>query len=156
MRKYTKLSVQWFYNLLERGECDIMDFKEQLEDVEYKPAEDFDLSDDDTYNEIMSALDSAKNDYVEESVNIIQSIQPLNDVLEEKLTKVDNIAGALQMDSDELVQLNDNMAGDSELAEKIKSKQADNAARDEYDKEAQDVFGDNLNNFEEPYCIVYE
>lgn len=32
MKKYTKLSVQWFYNLLERGECDIMDFKEQLED----------------------------------------------------------------------------------------------------------------------------
>lgn len=24
--------MQWFYNLLERGECDIMDFKEQLED----------------------------------------------------------------------------------------------------------------------------
>lgn len=32
MRKYTKLSMQWFYDLLERGECDIMDFKEQLED----------------------------------------------------------------------------------------------------------------------------
>ena len=32
MKKQTKLSVQWFYNLLERGECDIMDFKEQLED----------------------------------------------------------------------------------------------------------------------------
>ena len=32
MRKYTKVSVQWFYDLLERGECDIMDFKEQLED----------------------------------------------------------------------------------------------------------------------------
>ena len=30
MRKYTKISVQWFYDLLERGECDIMDFKEQL------------------------------------------------------------------------------------------------------------------------------
>ena len=28
----TKLSVQWFYDLLERGECDILDFKEQLED----------------------------------------------------------------------------------------------------------------------------
>lgn len=35
MKKYTKLSVQWFYNLLERGECDIMDFKEQLEDKAY-------------------------------------------------------------------------------------------------------------------------
>lgn len=32
MKKYTKISVQWFYNLLERGECDIVDFKEQLED----------------------------------------------------------------------------------------------------------------------------
>ena len=31
MKKLTKLSVQWFYDLLERGECDIMDFKEQLE-----------------------------------------------------------------------------------------------------------------------------
>lgn len=32
MKKYTKLSIQWFYELLEKGECDIMDFKEQLED----------------------------------------------------------------------------------------------------------------------------
>lgn len=31
MHKLTKLSVQWFYELLERGECSIMDFKEQLE-----------------------------------------------------------------------------------------------------------------------------
>jgi predicted HTH transcriptional regulator len=32
MKKYTKISAQWFYSLLERGECDIVDFKEQLED----------------------------------------------------------------------------------------------------------------------------
>ena len=32
MKKYTKIRVQWFYSLLERGECDIVDFKEQLED----------------------------------------------------------------------------------------------------------------------------
>lgn len=32
MKKQTKLGVQWFYSLLEQGECDIMDFKEQLED----------------------------------------------------------------------------------------------------------------------------
>lgn len=32
MKKHTKISAQWFYSLLERGECDIMDFKEQLED----------------------------------------------------------------------------------------------------------------------------
>lgn len=32
MLKHTKHSVQWFYNLLEKGECDILDFKEYLED----------------------------------------------------------------------------------------------------------------------------
>lgn len=32
MKKYTKISAQWFYSLLERGECDIIDFKEQLTD----------------------------------------------------------------------------------------------------------------------------
>ena len=32
MIKNTKHSVQWFYNLLDKGECDILDFKEQLED----------------------------------------------------------------------------------------------------------------------------
>lgn len=60
------------------------------------------------------------------------------------------------MDSDELIQLNDNMAGDSELSEKIKSKQTDNAARDKYDEEAQSAYEDNLNNFEEPYCANYD
>lgn len=32
MQKYTKHSIQWFYNLLAQGECDILDFKEQLDD----------------------------------------------------------------------------------------------------------------------------
>ena len=32
MRKLTRLSEQWFYDLLDRGECDIVDFKERLED----------------------------------------------------------------------------------------------------------------------------
>lgn len=34
MKKYTKFSIPWFYELLERGECDIMDFKESLDDRE--------------------------------------------------------------------------------------------------------------------------
>lgn len=43
MKKLTKLSLQWFYEFLERGECDIMDFKEQLEDKEIfgKPNRNF-------------------------------------------------------------------------------------------------------------------
>lgn len=32
MKKQTKLSVQWFYDLLIKGECEFVDFKEQLTD----------------------------------------------------------------------------------------------------------------------------
>lgn len=32
MKKLTRLSIQWFYDLLDQGECDIMDLKEQFED----------------------------------------------------------------------------------------------------------------------------
>lgn len=32
MEKLTRHSIQWFYNLLSRGECEILDFKEQLDD----------------------------------------------------------------------------------------------------------------------------
>ena len=32
MEKLTRHSIQWFYNLLSKGECDILDFKENLED----------------------------------------------------------------------------------------------------------------------------
>jgi predicted HTH transcriptional regulator len=32
IEKLTKHSIQWFYNLLAKGECDILDFKEQLDD----------------------------------------------------------------------------------------------------------------------------
>lgn len=32
MEKLTRHSIQWFYNLLAKGECDMLDFKEQLED----------------------------------------------------------------------------------------------------------------------------
>ena len=32
MEKQTKHSIQWFYNLLEVGECELIDFKEQLTD----------------------------------------------------------------------------------------------------------------------------
>ena len=130
--------------------------KEQLSDIGYEPQEDFDLADDVTYNEIMNALDSTKNKYMEESVSQIDSIQPLNDVIEEKLTKINNIVGALQMDNEERVLLSDNMSGNSELSEKSKSKQVDAQVREKYEQEAQKAHEDNLANSEEPYCANYE
>ena len=79
-------------------------------------------------------------------------IKPLNDALEEKIKKVNNMLGALQMDNEELVDLDDNVVPNSELSEKIKTARTDAAAHDKYGKEAEKEFQNNLNNFEEPYC----
>ena len=121
-------------------------------DIGYVPPADFDLSDADTYNTIAKALVERKNALAADGARQIQKIKPLNDALEEKIKKVNNMLGALQMDNEELVDLDDNVVPNSELSEKIKTARTDAAAHDKYGKEAEKEFQNNLNNFEEPYC----
>jgi len=130
--------------------------QEEFAKIDYTPAEDFDLADDDTFAEISSVLDQRKNQKVQEAVTNAAQITAGNDVLKEKLTKLNNIIGALQLDNDELVVLSDNMAGDSELSEKIKRATTDKEVMNKYEQEAQQEFEKNLNSFEEPYCAVYD
>ena len=110
------------------------------------------MSDADTYNTIAKALVERKNALAADGARQIQKIKPLNDALEEKIKKVNNMLGALQMDNEELVDLDDNVVPNSELSEKIKTARTDAAAHDKYGKEAEKEFQNNLNNFEEPYC----
>ena len=128
---------------------------EALQEVGYTPASDFNLADEKTYNEISEALESRKNTLLSQAVSQTQKLQPLNDTLSEKIEQINKVLSALQMDKDEMVLLSDNMSGDSDLSEQIKSKQTDNQVRSEYNKEAEDEFERNLNSFEEPYCAIY-
>lgn len=128
---------------------------EQLAKADYTPEPGFDLADQNTYDEIVDVLDKAKNKFVQQAASKMKGLQPLNSTLEEKLTKNKNILEALQLDTDELVQLSDNMAGDSELSEKIKRQKVDTEARSKYEAEANDEFQNQLKNFETPYCAIY-
>lgn len=121
-------------------------------DIGYTPPADFDLSDEGTFNTISTALDSRKNTLTAEGAKQIAEVKPLNDALEEKIKKVKNIMGSLQMDNEELVDLDDNSEPNSELSEKIKTARVDEKARSKYEEEAEKEFQNNLNNFEEPYC----
>ena len=78
MRKYTKLSVQWFYNLLERGECDIMDFKEQLEDKTLfgKPMKNFAPKYDETARDVV-AFANNKGGFL--FIGIVDGTKEVND-----------------------------------------------------------------------------
>ena len=65
MRKHTKLSVQWFYDLLERGECDMLDFKASLEDRRAfgKPLRNFAPKYDETARDVV-AFSNAKGGFL--------------------------------------------------------------------------------------------
>lgn len=129
--------------------------KEQFAKFDYAAADDFDLADDKTYEEISQALDNGKNKIVNTAEAELQKVQPLNDLLEEKITKLNNVLSALKLDYDELILLSDRDAGDNVLSEKIKRKQTDNEVKARYDEEAQKEFEKHLSNFETPYCAVY-
>ncbi len=103
MRKYTKLSVQWFYNLLERGECDIMDFKEQLEDKTLfgKSMKNFAPKYDETARDVVAfankkggflfigIVDSTKeinNDFVYDDEKVYELIRQVQDRTEPTIT----------------------------------------------------------------------
>ncbi len=128
----------------------------EFDKIDYKPAEDFDLADDKTYDEISSVLDEAKNKKLQEAIATAAQIQPSNDVLKDKLTRINNVISALQLDNDEVVHLSDNMAGDSELSEKIKRAGTDREVMNKYEEEARQEFEKNMNSFDEPYCAVYD
>lgn len=123
---------------------------------DYIPEKDFDLADDATFEQLLKILDDAKNQKVASAVSQLKDISPENEVIEEKLAKINNMLSALQLDNEELVKLSDNMNDQADLAEKIKSMQADKNVMEKYDQQAQEEFEKNLNNFEQPYCAVYE
>lgn len=152
----TEMSYQDSVDMLKVKVDQVRDtLKQQLAVIDYVPADDFDLSDEQTYNEIITAIEEGKNKLVSSGNADISKLQPLNDTLSEKIEKLKDMVGSLQTDNEELVLLSDNTKNDSALSEKIKSKRVDAEARNKYDEEAEDAFNDNLNNFEEPYCAVY-
>ena len=77
MKKLTKLSVQWFYDLLERGECDIMDFKEQLEEKQLfgKSIKNFSASYDELARDVV-AFSNKKGGFL--FVGIVDATKEIN------------------------------------------------------------------------------
>ncbi len=95
MKKLTKLSVQWFYDLLERGECDIMDFKEQLEDKQLfgKSIKSFSSSYDDLARDVV-AFANYKGGFL--FVGIQDSTKSINQNFEYDNSKVFELVKQIQ------------------------------------------------------------
>lgn len=127
----------------------------ELKKVGHELEEGFDLADEKTYNDLMQKLDEHKNKVLAHAISQLSQINPKNDSMQERADKLQNLLKALQMDSDEMVSISDNVSADSTLSEKIKRAVTDRAVKDKYKEEADDAFEKQLNNFDEPYCAVY-
>lgn len=128
---------------------------EQLSKVGHQLKKGFDLADDETYDAIMKLLDQHKNKVMNAAINDVNQISAENDYLKERKDKLLNLIKAMQMDSDELLQISDNVTADEAFAEQIKQKQTDQKVMGKFKEEAQAEFEKQLESFEEPYCAVY-
>ncbi len=77
MEKLTRHSIQWFYNLLETGECETLDFKEQLEDkiIFGKPHRNFSSSYADLAKDIV-AFSNKKGGFI--FIGIVDETKEVN------------------------------------------------------------------------------
>ena len=77
MEKLTRHSIQWFYNLLETGECETLDFKEQLEDkiIFGKPHRNFSSSYADLAKDIV-AFSNKKGGFI--FIGIVDETKEIN------------------------------------------------------------------------------
>ena len=113
------------------------------------------IADDEVYESVEVCLDQGKNMYIEEALKMMETLPQLTDYLQDRKKKLDNMLKAMQMDSDELVQLSDNTEPNGDFEEKIKSQKTDDAVVNKYADEAEKEFENNLNNFEIPYQARY-
>ena len=130
--------------------------REQLTEAGFTPSDDFDISNEDDYELARNNLDMFKNELVEEGFEGIDGVNASdNEVVEERLNKIKRIFTALRKDKDELLSLNENSPSDSELDEQIKTEETNKSVVGEYDKEVEEEFQKQLNNFKRPFCAAY-
>ena len=130
--------------------------KEQLTSAGYAPSADFDISNSEDYELARDNLDRYKNELVESGFSGISGVDVTdNEVVEERLNKIKRIFTALRKDKDELLSLNENSPSDSELDEQIKSEEVNKSVVGEYDKQVEEEFKKQLNNFKRPFCAAY-
>lgn len=157
--KFVEMEME-YRQILDELEVKIMELQEELKasfkEAGFAPAEDINLALDKDYDEARKALDSLKNSTLQSTTSGMGEINnPEVPVVKERLELLRDINSALVKDKDELIPLSENSKGDSEFDERLKSEAVNKEAADKHQKEADETFEKELNNFEKPYCAAY-
>lgn len=126
-----------------------------LQELGYNPDKSFDLTNADDYNLIRGALDNIKNKNVTSAVSEAAAIDSTgNELVEEEVSKIKKILGALQLDKDELTVLNESSSRNPALEESIKTQSVNQTVEQKYEETADETL-EKLNEAFIPYCGAY-
>ena len=121
--------------------------------IGFTPAEDFDLSNEKDYKLAHDTLMRYRNKLISEAVSQIDSFKNNdNEVIKERLSKLNNLIKALQKDNDAYTVLSDQSKADADLEEKIKSEKTNRQVLSKQKNEANKDFEQQLNQIGNIYC----
>ena len=131
---------------------------QNLQDIFYGTGivitEDFDLLKDSDYKAAADALDEQKKIYMNKAEKEIQKVKGATQSTKEKAEALLHSLAVLAADSDEVVQVS-GREDLSDLAARIKNRQADNAVIGKYDEEGRKAHDRRLRQLQPPYCEVH-
>ena len=121
--------------------------------IGFNPSADFNLSNDNDYKLAHDTLMRYRNKLLSEVISEVSSLQNNdNDVIAERMIKVNNLIQALQKDDDAYTVLSDTSKADADLDEKIKSEKANRQVASKYKEKADQDFERQLNQVGNIYC----
>ena len=130
---------------------------ETLSAAEYTVADDFSLLNQQDYDQAAEVMDAQKKLYMDLATQKLNSLSKNGEIsqnIRDKTAQLEHKIAVLQKDSDEIVAINGDEALD-ELEEKIKTRQADIAVTDRYQKLADADAERRKKHVRAPYCASY-
>ncbi len=128
----------------------------ELTEVGFTPSEDFDIYNDEDYEEAQNKLDKMKDDILSEVDSLMGKVKTNDtEVVKRRVAALKNNIAALKKDSNELVNLSESTTADSSLDETIKSEEANQSVANKYQEKADESMEEQINYYPIPYCAVY-
>ena len=149
-----------YRQILEELEVKIAELKEEvlsaLRKAGFSPSQDFDLANDEDYEQALKALNAMKNKNILSATESLDEISyPENNVVKDRMESLRNMFGAMSKDKNELLQISQDVKNDSAFDERLKTEEVNRTVADKYQKEADEAFEKELATFPAPYCAAY-
>lgn len=142
-------------NSLENG---IQEVRQQLksifEELGFTFDDNFDLSIEEDYKEAQDVLDEQKEGYIKAAKRIMTGISGKSDRIMADTAKLNHQLKLLEKDNEELILISGSEDLD-DFEENLRTEIANRGVAEEYTKEGDKSFTNNLKRLRPPYCSVY-